>query len=260
MTGAWPGYVAAYHDANPGITEALLSSARDAAGRTPYDWLVEAVPGSGTVVDLACGSAPIVRQLPGRRVVGVERSAGELAQACRMPSTPARPRLLRADAAALPVASGTAAAVTASMALMVLDPFEAALTEIARVLRRGGTLVATVPTRPPPGADESGSAALFRQILVHLGQARTAYPQPLDAESAPERFAAAGLELLDDAAALFVRRVADEADAALAVRSFYAPGATVGQVSAAIRALGERVRERPVDLGYRIRRLVAVAR
>jgi hypothetical protein len=42
----WAGYLAAYHDANPGITEDLLAEARDAVGRTRYDWLVEAVGGT----------------------------------------------------------------------------------------------------------------------------------------------------------------------------------------------------------------------
>lgn len=264
MTGAagsnaWPGYVAAYHDANPGITEDLLARARDDAGRTPYDWLLEALPPFGTAVDLACGSGPVVRRLGGRRAVGVDRSPGELARARRRFGERAGPPLVRADATALPLAPRTVDAVTASMALMVLDPIEPALDEIARVLRPGGRLVATVPTRPPAGADDSRAAA-FRQILVQLGQARTSYPQPLHAASAGTRLAAAGLALLEDTAAVFVRRVTDEADAVLVVRSFYAPGATAAQVSAASSALAERVRDHPVDLGYRIRRLVAVAR
>lgn len=265
MTGAassnaWPSYVAAYHDANPGITEDLLAGARDDAGRTPYDWLLAALPPLGTAIDLACGSGPVVRRLGGKRAVGVDRSLGELARACRSLGGRAGAPLVRADAAALPFAPRTVDAVTVSMALMVVDPLEPALDEVARVLRPGGRLVATVPTRPHADADGSGAATVFRQILVQLGQARTSYPQPLDAASAGTRFAAAGLALLEDTAAVFVRRVTDEAEAALVVRSFYAPGATAAQLLAASSALAERVRDRPVELGYRIRRLVAVAR
>ncbi len=40
----WDRYVAEYHDARPGITEDVLADARDDRGRSPYDWLVEAVP------------------------------------------------------------------------------------------------------------------------------------------------------------------------------------------------------------------------
>ena len=260
MTGGtgrtgWAAYVAGYHDAHPGITEDLLASALDGAGRTPYDWLLEVVPAGGTVVDLACGSAPVVRRLEGRRAVGVDRSAGELA---RGRGASSRALLVRADAAALPLASGTADAVTASMALMVLDPLAPVLVEAARVLRPGGRLVATVPTRAAP-TGRPDALCLFGEILVRLGQARNGYPEPLDPGSAPGRLAAAGFDLVEDRAAVFVRSVVDEDDAELAVRSFYAPGATAIQVSAAIEVLRERVRGRRVERPYRIRRLVAVA-
>ena len=255
--GDWAAYVAAYHDAHAGITEDLLDSARDAAGRSPYEWLLEAVPPDGMVVDLACGSAPVVRRLEtsgARLAVGVDRSAGELGRACR--ASPGA-RLVRADARALPLVGGTADAVTASMALMVLDPVAAVLAEVTRVLRPGGRLVATVPTRPPPGAAR-GAVSPFAEILVRLGQAGIRYPEPLDPRSAPGRLGAAGFHLVEDTAAVFVRPVLDEADAELAVRSFYAPGATTAQVSAAIDGLQERVRGGTVELPYRIRRLVAL--
>ena len=250
--------MAAYHDTHPGITEELLASARDRAGRSPYDWLLEAVPPDGTVVDLACGSAPVGRRLGGRRAVGVDRSTGELARARAHCGSSGLP-LVRADAGALPLAPGTADAVTASMALMVLDPLAAVLAEAARVLRPGGRLVATVPTRPMPGPGERDSTSPFGGILVRLGQARTSYPEPLDPASAPGRFAAAGFRLVDDTAAVFLRPVVDDADAELAVRSFYAPGATAAQVSVAVEALREQVRRRCIELPYRVRRLVAVA-
>jgi hypothetical protein len=41
------------------------------------------------------------------------------------------------------------------------------------------------------------------------------------------------------------------------VRSFYAPGAGPERVAAAIEQLQERVRAAPVEIAYRIRRLVA---
>ena len=76
---SWDGYVVEYHDANPGITQDVLADAVDGNGRSPYDWLVEAVPpGTSTVVDLACGSGPLAGMLDATRVVGVDRSAGEL--------------------------------------------------------------------------------------------------------------------------------------------------------------------------------------
>ena len=269
MTGGagragWAAYVAGYHDAHPGITEDLLASARDGTGRSPYEWLLDAVPAHGTVVDLACGSAPVARGLKAARAVGVDRSAGELALArAHAPRTSAAVPLVRADAGALPFAPATADAVTASMALMVLDPLAAVLAEAARVLRPGGRLVATVPTRvpPPDGAPDSGhlnSGSLFAEILVRLGQARTPYPAPLDPGSAPGMLAAAGFRLVEHTAALFVRPVVGEADAELVVRSFYAPGATATQIASAVDVLRERARRGGVELGYHLRRLVAV--
>lgn len=251
---SWSGYVARYHEAHAGITEDLLASARDVTGRSPYDWLAEAVPSGAAVVDLACGSAPVVRRLGGRRAVGLDRSAAELTRARQ-----ASPRalLVRADAEALPLDAQAADAVTASMALMVVEALGPVLTEAARVLRPCGRLVATVPTRPDP-AERSGPPSLLAEILGRLGQAGTPYPEPLDIRSAPLRLAAAGFELVQDTAALFVRPVTDEVDADLVVRSFYAPGAGLAQISAAVGALSERVRREPVELTYRIRRLVAM--
>lgn len=238
----WDRYVADYHDANAGVTEDLLGGARDGAGRSPYDWLLEALPsGTSPVVDLACGSGPLAHRLPGAAVVGVDRSAGELACA-------SGPRV-QAGAAALPLAGGCAGAVVSSMALMLLCPLEPVLREVARVLRPGGTFVATVPTR-----GEAGTAALFADLLRTLGQAGVDYPEPLD-EGLGERFAAAGLGLCSDETALFVRPVLDEEEAEQVVRSFYAPGAGPERLAAAATKLRAAV---PVDVPYRIRRLVAV--
>ncbi|HVL05996.1 MAG TPA: class I SAM-dependent methyltransferase [Acidimicrobiales bacterium] len=105
----WERYVADYHDANPGTTEDLLAGARDRTGRSPYDWLLEAVPaGASAVVDLACGSGPLARRLAGGPVVGVDQSAGELSRGTGL--------RVQARVPALPLASGCAGAVVTSMA------------------------------------------------------------------------------------------------------------------------------------------------
>ena len=242
MPEEWARYVGEYHDANPGITESLLCDARDGAGRSPYDWLLAAVPaGASTVVDLACGSGPLARRLPGVRVVGVDQSAAELGWA---------PGLrVQARVPALPLAGCCAGAVVTSMALMLMHPLEAVLAEVARVLRRGGTFVATVPSR-----GEAGSAPLFADLLRTLGQTGVTYPEPLDDDRLAERFRAARLTLSGDETAVFVRRVPDPEDADQVVRSFYAPGAGPERVAAAIEKLRQAA---PVDVAYRIRRLVA---
>jgi SAM-dependent methyltransferase len=242
MPEEWSTYVGEYHDANPGITESLLSQARDGAGRSPYDWLVAAVPaGASTVVDLACGSGPMAQRLGRVRVVGVDQSSAELARAGGL--------RVQARVTALPLAGGCAGAAVMSMALMLMRPLEAVLAEVARVLRPGGTFVATVPSR-----GEAGSAPLFADLLRTLGQAGVTYPEPLDDPGLARRFAAAGLRLCGDETVEFVRAVPRPEDAEHVVRSFYAPGAGPERVAAAVEKLREAT---PVDVRYRIRRLVA---
>lgn len=237
----WERYVAEYHDANPGITEDVLVHARDGAGRSPYDWLLEAVPaGASTVVDLACGSGPVARRLPGVRVVGVDQSAAELGRATGL--------RVQARAPALPLAGGCAGAVVTSMALMLMQPLDPVLVEVARILRPGGTFVATVPSR-----GEAGSAPLFADLLRTLGQTGVSYPEPLDDDRLAGRFAIAGLTLREDTTSVFVRAVPRHEDAEQVARSFYAPGAGPERVAAAVEKLRQAA---PVDVAYRIRRVV----
>lgn len=57
----WDGYLAAFHADRAGITETIFTAATDDGGATPYAWLRDAAPrdDGGTVLDLACGSAPL---------------------------------------------------------------------------------------------------------------------------------------------------------------------------------------------------------
>jgi len=249
----WDRYVVEYHDANPGITEEVLADARDDEGRSPYEWLVEAVPSGGrTVIDLACGNGPLAGMLKAARVVGVDRSAGELALAREQGASA---HLVRAEASALPLAAGGADAVVVSMALMLLRPLGAALAEVRRVLRPGGTLVATLPVRATtPGP---ANAPAFAEILGALGQTGADYPEPLHGSGVADRFATAGLTLVTDDAGVFSRTVRGPGDAERVVHSFYAPGAGPERVTAAVEELQRRVRAAPVEIAYRIRRLVA---
>ena len=252
----WTSYVARYHDERPGITEDLLGPARDHTGRSPYDWLLEGAPDRGLVVDLGCGSAPVGRRLPSETpYVGVDRSVGELGRARGDGLTTAPGALVRADLVALPLRSGAAGTVVASMALMVVTRLDAVLGEVARVLRPGGTLVATVPVRGSTDADES--VACFREMLRALDQAGVAYPDPLDPSTLPARFAGAGLELVDDEPGRFVRTVT-EGDCEMVARSFYAVGAGPDAVERAAAHLRSRLVSGSYPLGYPLRRLTAV--
>ncbi len=251
----WAEYVAGYHDANPGITEDVLVDARDDEGRSPYDWLVEAVPaGASTVIDLACGSAPLARLLTAARVIGIDQSAGELARAQELAGTENR-LLTRASASALPIDDECADAVVVSMALMLLCPLDTVLAEIRRLLRPGGTVVATLPIRARSPGPEGTPA--FARILAALGQSTNSYPERLDDATLAHRFSAARLSLGADETNLFSRTVGDPADAGQIIRSFYAPGVGPDRVTAAVAELQAQVRSAPLTITYRIRRLVA---
>jgi SAM-dependent methyltransferase len=97
-------------------------------------------------------------------------------------------RVARADVTRLPVADAAVDVVLCSMALQLL-PLAPALAEVRRVLRPGGTFVATVPTsRPMPVSD----ALCWARVLVALRSQGLSYPND-DALAAPDdRFAAAG--------------------------------------------------------------------
>lgn len=248
----WSSYVARYHEERPGVSEDLLASAVDGDGRSPYDWLVEAVPDVAPVVDVACGSGPVLRRLraAGRRAVGVDRAAAELG--CTRRHDPGA-SLVRADAISLPLATGSAAAVTVSLALMVVTPLEGVLGEIVRVLRPGGVLVATVPVRS--GSPEAG-AGFFAQILADLGQAGSPYPSTVDLTD----LRTAGLDVRADGHRTFVRTVAGEEEAEAVVRSFYAPGATAEHLDRAAARLRRRLAGGRIAVPFTIRRIVAASR
>jgi SAM-dependent methyltransferase len=91
----------------------------------------------GLTVEIGCGEGRVGRELLslGHRVIGFELSP-TLARAARHAEPPLS--VVRADAAALPVADGAASLVVACMSLQDIDDLSSAVHEAARVLRPGG--------------------------------------------------------------------------------------------------------------------------
>lgn len=100
--------------------------------------LLELLPApEGTTVDVGCAEGRLARELTrrGYEVIAIDGSPEMVASA-----RAAAPELdIRvADAAALPLADGSAALAVASMALMNFEDLDGAVAEVARVLRPGG--------------------------------------------------------------------------------------------------------------------------
>ena len=182
----WPSYLAEFHRERAGVVEAVLSRAL-AGDHSPYRWLARAVSANAqVVVDLACGSGPMSRELarPGRMVVGLDRSEHELALAAGKDPGP----WMQADGLHLPFRDSSVDVVTSSMGLVVVQPMAQVLAEVARVLRPGGVLAGIAPALRPlapprrthsdqhqrPTADQAavpgaGGADRVRQGLAAVG-------------------------------------------------------------------------------------------
>jgi SAM-dependent methyltransferase len=224
----WDGYLEGFHAARPGITESVLRRARD-GGTGPYDWLAEVVPPRGLVLDLGCGSAPLSRLLEGRSWIGLDTSAAELAAARATGAGP----LLRASAAAIPLPDASADVVTCSMSLMVATPVPQVVAEIARVLRPGGLLAATIPAAGPlRPADRVALAGL----IAALGRA-PAYPADRGLSRIPALLGEHGLRVTGDSRRRFGCRLRSPADADLLLSSLYLPGVTAARQRIALAYL-----------------------
>lgn len=142
-------YLQGWHDRHPGATSAMLDTLTDEAGRNSYQVLAEAIQdGDEPVLDLACGDGYLLELLhPNRVCIGMDWNIAELDAACRRVGHGAP--LARANAAVLPVVAAAFGAVTCHYALMLLQPLEGVLAEVARVLRPGGLLASVLPAPSP---------------------------------------------------------------------------------------------------------------
>ncbi|HYU86216.1 MAG TPA: class I SAM-dependent methyltransferase [Kribbellaceae bacterium] len=245
----WVRYLRDFHAADPGVTEAVLSRAT-AGDHTPYRWLCRAVSTDPKrVLDVACGNGAVARRLAsdGHWVVGVDVSAAELALAPR----PA----VRADATQLPFGDGSFDVVTCSLGLAVAHPLTVVLAEIARVLRAGGVLAATVPAvRPVRRTDLPVLTGLAARL-----RGGPQFPGGGELTGLRDELVAAGFAVLESQRERYGYPVRDEADADLLVRCLYLPGTGQGRRDAAVAWLSERAASKgEFEVAIPIRRIVAM--
>jgi demethylmenaquinone methyltransferase/2-methoxy-6-polyprenyl-1,4-benzoquinol methylase len=124
------------------VTNHVLSMGTDILWRRKVARLVRKLNPS-RILDLATGSgdlaAEIAKQCPEAKITGADFSAPmlEVARSRRVPNL----ELIEADAMKLPFASGTFDVVTVGFGLRNMASWPDAVWEMARVLRKGGTLV-----------------------------------------------------------------------------------------------------------------------
>jgi demethylmenaquinone methyltransferase/2-methoxy-6-polyprenyl-1,4-benzoquinol methylase len=123
------------------------------------------LPRASTVLDLACGTGDLCRELAhaGFEPVGVDFSAGMLAAA--RTTAP----LVRGDVLHLPVRDAAADGITCGFALrnlVALAPFAA---ELARVVRPGGRLALLETAEPPNPVMRWGHRVYFGRVVPLVG-------------------------------------------------------------------------------------------
>lgn len=226
----WAGYLAAYHGSRPGITEAAFDRCFEPGVGTPHDWLAAGLPGpAGAVLDLGCGSAPMRGRLAASGYLGVDLSRPELALARDRGRGP----VAVADARVLPVGTGSVDTVVSSMSLMLVDPLQDAVSEVARVLRPGGRVALMVPASGPLRLSDLPPVAVLASTLHGAGS----MPQRLTPARARSSLARAGLVVDSVERRRFGFPLHDEADARFAVASLYTPGRDRDRLETAARRL-----------------------
>lgn len=117
------------------------------------------------VLDLACGTGDLARSFArvGARPLGLDRSAGMLRSARTLAP------LVRADAEALPLATGSMDALASAFALRNFVDLSAVFSEVARVLRPGGRLALLDASRPSNPLIAFGHQLWFERAVPVLG-------------------------------------------------------------------------------------------
>jgi SAM-dependent methyltransferase len=249
----WRSYLAEFHRDRAGITEAVLSRALS-GDHSPYRWLARAVSATATiVVDLACGSGPMSRELaqPGRTVIGLDLSEHELALAAERGPGP----WVRADGLQLPFKDQSIDVVTSSMGLVVVQPLNRVISEVARVLRPGGVLAAIAPAIRPLGASD------LRVLTRINGRLRTKpqFPGPVELTGFAKTLTLQGMRAVEDARERYRFPIRSRADAELVMSALYLPNTRWSRVERAVDYLDDAVKKREVvEVAIPMRRLVAI--
>jgi SAM-dependent methyltransferase len=242
----WRVYLTGFHARLPGITEEILGAARS-QGSNPYEWLLEAVPSDTNLLDLACGSAPLLSAGWSGPWVGLDSSEVELDLAARHGDH----RFVSADADNIPFDDGSFDAVACSMALMLFDPLHVCLLEASRVLASGGVMVVLLPGGLRPLTP--GDLWQWTRLLFRLHRPRLTYPNERQLRRLDRTFAGTGLIIARDEWRRFAFPITDDAAGRRFIDSLYLPRVAESQIDAA-RQLAATWTGR--EIGIPLRRIV----
>ncbi len=249
----WRKYLAEFHRDRAGVVEAVLSRAVS-QDHTPYRWLARAAsPSARVVVDLACGSGPMSRELAqeGRTVIGLDLSADELGVAATRGPGP----WVQADALRLPFRDDSVDMVTSSLGLVVVTPLTEVVAEAARVLRPGGVLAAIAPALRPLGPRD---IRVLGRINGRL-RTRPQFPGPVELTGFAKTLTEHGLRKVEDARERYRFPIRSRADAELVMSALYLPSTRASRIESAIEYLEDGLKRREVvEVTIPMRRIVAI--
>ncbi|CAN5517186.1 bifunctional demethylmenaquinone methyltransferase/2-methoxy-6-polyprenyl-1,4-benzoquinol methylase UbiE [soil metagenome] len=125
------------------------------------------LPPGSTVVDLACGTGDLSRDLAARSLfpIGVDLSFGMLAAA------PAPFARVQGDGSALPFPEGSVDGVTCGFALRNFTDLDGTFAELARIVRPGGRIALLEVATPPNPVLRFGHGIYFGQVVPRIGAA-----------------------------------------------------------------------------------------
>lgn len=229
----WPSYLQAFHADRPGITEQAFRHSAHPEKGTPYQWLADELPAApGFVLDVACGNAallPCLRDHDG--YLGIDLSSSEI----ELARLQGRGPVIHGDARRLPVPDASVDTVVSSMGLMLVQPLEHAVAEMARVLRPGGTVALLLPSTWPI---QAGDVPLGLALSLRL-RGPGSMPQQVTVGRLRRAMSAVGMSVVRATRHRFPFALHDHEHARLAVRSLYTPGRSPRQLARAESLLAQ---------------------
>lgn len=177
------------------VTNAILSGGNAPLWRTATVKAIDPKAGD-RVLDVACGTGTSTAALAkrGARVVGIDFSAGMIAEATRRhPSL----EFVQGDAQALPFGDAEFDAVTVSFGLRNFSDPQLALAEMYRVLKPGGRIVVTEFSTPPVAIVRATYTGYLRRVLPAIARRTSSNPEAYtylgeSIEAWPDQVALAG--------------------------------------------------------------------